>query len=58
LTAALRSAKSIGRPLGGAAFLVRLAATTGRDPSPRKRVPKSRQTADGEAWRDFGSEKK
>jgi REP-associated tyrosine transposase len=37
---ALRAAETIGRPLGSAAFLARLAAATGRDPRPRRRGPK------------------
>ncbi len=40
--AALRAAETIGRPLGDAAFLDRLAALTGRDPRPGKRGRKSR----------------
>ncbi len=35
--AALRAAEGIGRPLGSAAFLDRLAEETGRDPRPGKR---------------------
>ncbi len=42
---ALRAAETIGRPLGGAAFLDRLAALTGRDPRPGKRGRKSRAAA-------------
>lgn len=38
--AALRAAETIGRPLGSAAFLDRLAAMTGRDARPRPRGPK------------------
>jgi len=38
--AAVRGAETIGRSLGSAAFLDRLAALTGRDPRPRKRGPK------------------
>ena len=34
---ALRAAETIGRPLGSPTFLDRLAATTGRDPRPRRR---------------------
>jgi putative transposase len=41
----LRRAESIGRPLGGPAFLEALEAQTGRRLRPRKRGPK---TADGE----------
>jgi len=37
---ALRAAETIGRPLGSASFLDRLAAATGRDPRPRRRGPK------------------
>jgi len=37
---ALRAAETIGRPLGSAAFLARLAALTGRDPRPKRRGPK------------------
>jgi putative transposase len=37
---ALRGAETIGRPLGSAAFLERLATLTGRDPRPAKRGPK------------------
>ena len=39
---ALRAAETIGRPLGSASFLDRLAAATGRDPRPRRRGPKPR----------------
>ena len=39
---ALRAAETIGRPLGSAAFLSRLAAATGRDPRPKRRGPKPR----------------
>lgn len=35
--AALRAAETIGRPLGGPAFLDSLAAIVGRDPRPAKR---------------------
>ena len=38
--AALRAAETIGRPLGSAQFLDRLAAISGRDPRPRRRGPK------------------
>ena len=38
---ALRAAETIGRPLGSAAFLDRLAAA-GRDPRPKRRGPKPR----------------
>ena len=37
---ALRAAETIGRALGSAAFLDRLAALTGRDPRPKWRGPK------------------
>src|SRR5271166_1980109 len=37
---ALRASETIGRPLGSASFLDRLAAATGRDPRPRRRGPK------------------
>ena len=37
---ALRAAETIGRPLGSPAFLDFLAATTGRDPRPKRRGPK------------------
>jgi putative transposase len=37
---ALRAAETIGRPLGSPTFLDRLAATTGRDPRPRRRGPR------------------
>ena len=40
--AALRAAETIGRPLGSACFLDRLAAITGRDPRPKRRGPKPR----------------
>ncbi len=40
--AALRAAETIGRPLGAAGFLDRLAALTGRDPRPGKRGRKPR----------------
>jgi putative transposase len=36
LSAALRMAESIGRPLGDAAFLSNVAKQTGRDPTPRR----------------------
>ena len=39
---ALRAAETIGRPLGSAAFLNRLAALTGRDPRPKRRGLKPR----------------
>ena len=39
---ALRAAETIGRPLGLASFLDRLAAATGRDPRPGRRGPKPR----------------
>jgi len=45
LVAALRAAETIGRPLGGAAFLDRLAALTGRNPRPGKRGRKPRGAA-------------
>jgi len=34
------SRRAIGRPLGSASFLDRLAVLTGRDPRPKKRRPK------------------
>jgi putative transposase len=37
---ALQAAETIGRPIGSASFLDRLAATTGRDPRPKRRGPK------------------
>ena len=37
---ALRAAETIGRPLGSAPFLDRLANLTGRDPRTRRRGPK------------------
>jgi hypothetical protein len=37
---ALRAAETIGRPTGSPSFLDRLAATTGRDPRPKRRGPK------------------
>ena len=43
LLAALRAAETIGRPLGSADFLDRLAEATGRDPRPRKRGRKPRK---------------
>jgi putative transposase len=39
---ALRAAETIGRPLGSAFFLDRLAAATGCNPRPRRRGPKPR----------------
>ncbi len=36
----LRRAESIGRPVGGAAFLERIETTLGRTVKPRKRGPK------------------
>ncbi len=39
---ALRAAETIGRPLGSAAFLARLAPAAGRDPRPKRRGPKPR----------------
>ena len=45
---ALRAAETIGRPLGSAAFLDRLAAATGRDPRPKRRGPKPR--GNGKGW--------
>ena len=39
---ALRAAETIGRPLGSPAFLDFLAASTGRDPRPKRRGPKPR----------------
>lgn len=42
----LRAAETIGRPLGSAAFLDRLAAITGRDPRPRKRGPNPEDRGD------------
>lgn len=44
---ALRAAETIGRPLGSAAFLDRVAALTGRDPRPRKRGPKAKDEGSG-----------
>lgn len=43
---ALRAAEGIGRPLGSAAFLDRLAVATGRNPRPRKRGPKPGKAGD------------
>jgi putative transposase len=44
----LRASETIGRPLGSAAFLDRLAAATGRDPRPKRRGRKARdEGADG-----------
>ena len=40
---ALRAAETIGRPVGSAAFLDRLAAEAGRDPRPRRRGPKPKR---------------
>ena len=40
LSDALRRSESIGRPLGSSAFLERVEAILGRDPTPRKRGPK------------------
>ena len=37
---ALGAAETIGRPLGSAAFLARLAAPTGRDPRAKRPGPK------------------
>ena len=45
-TAALRAAETIGRPLGGADFLDRIAAMAGRDPRPGTRGRKKRQQVD------------
>ncbi len=42
---ALRAAETIGRPVGSAAFLDRLAAATGRDPRPKRRGPKPKAGA-------------
>jgi len=47
--AALRAAETIGRPLGGPAFLERVAASTGRDPRPAKRGRKPRGETPGGA---------
>jgi len=47
--AALRAAETICRPLGGPAFLDRLAALTGRDARPRKRGSKPRAGEAGDA---------
>ena len=44
---ALRAAETIGRPLGSASFLDRLAAATGRDPRPKRRGPKPRGQGTG-----------
>jgi len=44
---ALRAAETIGRPLGSASFLDRLADATGRDPRPRPRGPRPRVEAMG-----------
>ena len=41
---ALRAAETIGRRLGSASFLDRLAAATGRDPRPRRRGLKPRRS--------------
>ena len=41
---ALRAAETIGRPVGSASFLDRLAAATGRDPRPKRRGPKPKGT--------------
>ena len=51
--AALRAAETIGRPLGGPAFLDRLAALTGRDPRPgrRGRKPRAAQAVEKRARR-------
>ncbi|MFZ1962688.1 MAG: transposase [Roseiarcus sp.] len=47
--AALRAAETLGRPLGGPAFLDRVATLTGRDPRPAKRGRKPRGEAPGGA---------
>jgi putative transposase len=47
LTSALRSAETIGRPVGSPAFLGQLEATTRRALSPRPRGPKPRAPAGG-----------
>ncbi|MBS0253879.1 MAG: transposase [Proteobacteria bacterium] len=44
LSAALRKAESIGRPLGESAFLDRVLAILGRDARPGKRGPKNRES--------------
>ncbi len=42
LSDALRRSESVGRPLGTSAFLERVEAILGRDPTPQKRGPKPR----------------
>ncbi len=53
LTASLRAAETIGRPLGAPPFLDRLAALAGRDPRPQKRgrKPRAAGAAAGKARR-------
>ncbi len=51
--AALRAAETIGRPLGGPAFLERVAASTGRKPRPAKRGRKPRGETPGGATRIY-----
>jgi putative transposase len=47
LSTSLRRAESIGRPLGDSAFLDRVAAILGRDPTPSKRGRKRADVAGG-----------
>ncbi len=56
--AALRDAETIGRPLGAAAFLDRLAAQTGRDPRPGKRGRKSPAAAKAVKGKRTGNRRK
>ena len=42
LSDALRRSETVGRPLGASAFLERVEAILGRDPTPQKRGPKPR----------------
>jgi putative transposase len=49
MTAPLRAAETLGRPLGAPTFLDRLAALTGRDPRPPKRGPKPRAKEEDKA---------
>ena len=48
-TRALRVAESTGRPLGSAAWIAALEASSGRTLAPRKRGPKSKAPAPAEA---------